>query len=117
MEDLKSANDLFDFANYGVQVSFATALIFSGFGCAGNAFGYSSLHRKRCLEVDLRNPNIYTAVNDIKDNRDLENVYEEIQKRVANKGLKNSGRFFSDHYWMSKCRGFPLVIAGSNYVS
>lgn len=61
-----------------------------GFGCAGNAFSYSSLHRKRCLEVDFGNPNIYTAVNDIKDNRELENVYEEIQKRVANKGLKNS---------------------------
>lgn len=61
-----------------------------GFGCAGNAFSYSSLHRKRCLEVDFGNPNIYTAVNDIKDNRELENVYEEIQKRVANKGLKSS---------------------------
>ena len=67
-------------------------LSLSGFGCSGNAFSYSSLHRKRCLEVDFGNPNIYTAVNDIKDNRELENVYEEIQKRVANKGLKNTGK-------------------------
>jgi len=61
-----------------------------GFGCAGNAFSYSSLHRKRCLEVDYDNPNIYTAFHDIKDNRELENVYEEIQKRAANRGLKTS---------------------------
>ena len=42
--------------------------------------------------MDYGNPNIYTAVNDIKDNRELENVYEEIQKRVANRGLKTSGK-------------------------
>ena len=46
--------------------------------------------------MDYGNPNIYTAVNDIKDNRELENVYEEIQKRVAKKGLKNSGTWKID---------------------
>lgn len=57
-----------------------------GFGCTGNAFSYSSLHTKKCLEGDYGNPNIYSSVNDVlKDNNILkDNIYDEIHKRSSN---------------------------------
>ena len=59
----------------------------TGFGCAGNAFGYSTLNsnstRTKNADADAANPNLYTSVDDVKDNRQLENIYDEIQKRQS----------------------------------
>ena len=38
-----------------------------GFGCTGNGFSYSSLHRRKNAEADYGNPNIYTALDDPKE--------------------------------------------------
>jgi len=53
-----------------------------GIGCTGNGFSYSSLHRKKNAEADYCNPNIYTALDDPKDNGKL-NVYDEINKGLS----------------------------------
>ena len=42
------------------------------------------MHRKKNVEADYGNPNIYNTIDDIKDNRKLENVYDEISKGLAN---------------------------------
>ncbi len=55
----------------------------AGFGCAGNAFGYSTLNNRKNLEADAHNPNLYSSIDDLKDNRRLENMYDEIQKRAS----------------------------------
>lgn len=63
----------------------------SAFGCTGNAFSYSTLsnHNKN-QEADALNPNLYCGIDDTKDNRKLENIYDEIQKRAGTlKKVKN----------------------------
>ena len=79
-----------------------------GVCCTGNAFSYSSLHRRKCLEADYGNPNIYSALEeDVKlDNRTLENVYDEINRgggghtRASRKSLdtKSSRAIFCIRY-------------------
>ena len=69
----------------------------AAFGCTGNAFSYSSLssapnsNSNRCKnsEADANNPNLYCSIDDDgkKDNRKLENMYDEIQKRVSASSL------------------------------
>eukprot|EP00095_Tigriopus_kingsejongensis_P003246 maker-scaffold69_size418775-snap-gene-0.17 protein:Tk03246 transcript:maker-scaffold69_size418775-snap-gene-0.17-mRNA-1 annotation:"dienelactone hydrolase" len=54
-----------------------------GFGCTGNAFGYSTLNNRKNCDADAHNPNLYMSIDDLKDNRKLENMYEEIQKKAA----------------------------------
>jgi len=63
-----------------------------GFGCTTGAFSYSSLHQKKCPDAsgDYGNPNIYNALDNIKDNRELENVYEEIQKKMGKRSIEKS---------------------------
>ena len=68
-------------------------LISGGFGCAGNAFGYATLQSNRKnLEADANNPNLYSSIDNdavdgtgtgIKDNRKLENLYDEIRRKHA----------------------------------
>ena len=58
-------------------------IILAGFGCTGNAFSYSSLSNRKNCEADATNPNLYSSIDDLKDNRKLENLYDEIQKRVS----------------------------------
>lgn len=77
----------------------------NGFGCAGNAFGYSTLTNRKNEEADANNPNLlslqhlqhrhhagqqshhhYEGDDDddvLKDNRRRENLYEEIKKRSS----------------------------------
>jgi len=54
------------------------------FGCATGAFSYSSLSNRKNAEADSHNPNLYSSIEDLKDNRVMENIYDEIQvsKRV-----------------------------------
>ena len=66
----------------------------AAFGCAGN-FGYATLQSNRKnLEADANNPNLYSSIDDdaaasalggsaIKDNRKLENLYDEIRRKNA----------------------------------
>ena len=49
------------------------------------AFSYSTLSNRKNLEADARNPNLYTSLEDLKDNRIKvtaeENIYDEIRQR------------------------------------
>ena len=49
------------------------------------AFSYSTLGARKNLEADARNPNLYTSLEDLKDNRVKvtaeENIYDEIRQR------------------------------------
>ena len=49
------------------------------------AFSYSTLSNRKNLEADARNPNLYTSLEDLKDNRVKvtaeENIYDEIRQR------------------------------------
>ena len=64
---------------------------FSGFGCTGNAFGYSSMHthRRSCADLDNYNPNIFPDTSNIKDNR-IQSVFGDTEKNVNNKELIKS---------------------------
>ena len=35
------------------------------------------------MEADANNPNLYCSIDEMKDNRRLENMYDEIQKRAT----------------------------------
>ena len=66
-----------------------------GFGCTGNAFSYTTLANNggssKNAEADALNPNLYCSIDELKDNRRLENMYDEIQKR-ASLARSNNGR-------------------------
>ena len=87
--------------------SFSSSL--ATFGCTGNAFSYSSLSapsatstsaRAKNAEADQLNPNLYCSIDDHdhpdsgckQDNRRLENMYDEIQKRVSSSSLQGGRR-------------------------
>ena len=74
----------------------------ASFGCAGNAFSYSSLSNRagtgdvavttaeesaaiasKNRDADALNPNLYCSIDELKDNRRLENMYDEIQRRTT----------------------------------
>ena len=84
----------FLFRSYVFDVPVPTTWIIASFGCTGNAFGYSTLSNRggggggpdevtvetKNIEADALNPNLYCAIDE-KDNRRLENMYEELQRR------------------------------------
>ncbi len=61
------------------------------FGCASGAFSYSSLSTRKNLEADSHNPNLYSSIEDVKDNRVMENIYDEIQKRASSVSVQRKG--------------------------
>ena len=64
-----------------------------GFGCTGNAFSYTTLgNGGKNAEADALNPNLYCSIDELKDNRRLENMYDEIQKRASLARTNNGGR-------------------------
>jgi hypothetical protein len=66
-----------------------------GFGCTGNAFGYTTLSNRKNLEADANNPNLYCSIDDLKDNRRLENMYDEIQKKASAASMAGKGNTIS----------------------
>ena len=63
------------------------------FGCATGAFSYSSLSTKKNLEADTHNPNLYSSIEDLKDNRVMENIYDEISKRASSASVQRKGTY------------------------
>lgn len=46
------------------------------------AMSFSTLSRRKNLEADSQNPNLYSSLEDLKDNRKIqENIYDEIKQR------------------------------------
>ena len=60
-----------------------TPIISGTFGCATGAFSYSTLNTRKNADADSHNPNLYSSIEDLKDNRIMENIYDEIQKRAS----------------------------------
>lgn len=58
------------------------------FGCAAGAFSYSTLSNRKNFEADAHNPNLYSSLEDIKDNRKMENIYDQIQKRASTSSVQ-----------------------------
>merc|ERR1712051_1152355 len=53
------------------------------FGCTAGAFSYSTLSNRKNLEADAQNPNLYSSLENLKDNRKMENLYDELSKKAT----------------------------------
>ena len=78
---------------------FCIFLFCLGFGSTGHAFSYSYLQTRKYEDADACNPNMYSSLDDIKDNKELENVYDEIRKRVSNNSLVKPGKILN---WLNR---------------
>jgi len=52
------------------------------FGCAAGAFSYATLSNRKNFEADALNPNLYSSLENLKDNRKMENLYDELSKKA-----------------------------------
>jgi hypothetical protein len=97
-------------------------------GCTGNAFSYSSLHRRKVMEADYGNPNIYSALQEEEnkldnralqlehgralqlDHRALENVYDEISRGVPTRASRKSleSKSSKSGFFSAVGRGFRI---------
>ena len=68
---------------------------FSGaFGCAAGAFSYSTLSNRKNFEADALNPNLYSSLENLKDNRKMENLYDELSKKaIASATVPRRGKY------------------------
>ena len=80
------------------------------FGCAAGAFSYSTLTNRKNFEADALNPNLYSSLENLKDNRKMENLYDELSKKaIASATVPRRGKFI-----IIKCNKYIIYIFKSH---
>ena len=81
------------------------------FGCAAGAFSYSTLSNRKNFEADALNPNLYSSLENLKDNRKMENLYDELSKKaIASATVPRRGKFI-----IMKCKKHIIIILKSQH--
>ena len=80
---LKFVWDAFSKALWTSILKVCFSFFFLGaFGCAAGAFSYATLSNRKNFEADALNPNLYSSLENLKDNRKMENLYDELSKKA-----------------------------------